>query len=94
MRGAVLCLGRARLPAVARGRAPLDGAGAHASALALAGKVRACLAARRVHPRIAVVATSGGQAERAGLEEFDATSLCDALDEMTDTLFRSVRSVV
>lgn len=60
----------------------------------LAEKMRVCLAARRVNPRIAVVATSGGDAERAWLKEFGAAYICDALEEVTDALFRSVRSVL
>ncbi|HXF66449.1 MAG TPA: hypothetical protein VNK67_07125, partial [Burkholderiales bacterium] len=60
----------------------------------LAEKMRVCLAARGVNPRIAVIATSGGDAERAWLKEFGAAYICDALDEVTDALFRSVRSVL
>ena len=58
----------------------------------LAGKMRICIAARAVNPRIAIVATSGSSAERVWLEEFGAAYVCDALDEMTEGLLRSVRS--
>ncbi|MBI4196021.1 MAG: cation:proton antiporter [Betaproteobacteria bacterium] len=58
----------------------------------LAVKMRVCIAARNVSPRIAVIATSGSDAERAWLKEFGAAYICDALDEVTDALFRSVRS--
>jgi len=58
----------------------------------LAGKMRICIAARAVNPRIAIVATSGSSAERVWLEEFGVAYVCDALDEMTEGLLRSVRS--
>ena len=58
----------------------------------LAGKMRICIAARAVNPRIAIIATSGSSAERVWLEEFGAAYVCDALDEMTEGLLRSVRS--
>jgi CPA2 family monovalent cation:H+ antiporter-2 len=58
----------------------------------LAEKMRICIAAREVNPRIAIVATSASDAERAWLHEFGAAFVCDALDEMTDALLRTVRS--
>jgi len=58
----------------------------------LADKMRICIAARAVNPRIAIVATSGSSAERVWLEEFGAAYVCDALDELTEGLLRSVRS--
>jgi CPA2 family monovalent cation:H+ antiporter-2 len=61
---------------------------------ALPEKIRICIAARSVNPRIAVVAIAGSDAERAWLEEFGASVVLDALDEMTDALVRSVRSAL
>jgi CPA2 family monovalent cation:H+ antiporter-2 len=57
----------------------------------LAEKMRICIAARQVNPRIAIVATSGSGAERAWLHEFGAAFVCDAIDEMTESLVRTVR---
>jgi CPA2 family monovalent cation:H+ antiporter-2 len=57
----------------------------------LTDKMRICIAARQVNPRIAIVATSGSGAERAWLHEFGAAFVCDAIDEMTETLVRTVR---
>jgi CPA2 family monovalent cation:H+ antiporter-2 len=58
---------------------------------ALAEKMQICIAARQVNPRIAIVATSGSGAERAWLHEFGAAFVCDAIDEMTESLVRTVR---
>jgi CPA2 family monovalent cation:H+ antiporter-2 len=60
----------------------------------LAGKMRICIAARQVNPRIAIVATSGSGAERAWLHEFGAAFVCDAIDEMTESLVRTVRGAL
>lgn len=57
-------------------------------------KMRACLAARQVHPRIAIVATAASAAEKAWLEEFGTAVVCDVLDEMADALLRSARSAL
>jgi CPA2 family monovalent cation:H+ antiporter-2 len=57
----------------------------------LAEKMQICIAARQVNPRIAIVATSGSGAERAWLREFGAAFVCDAIDEMTESLVRTVR---
>jgi len=53
--------------------------------------MRICIAAREVNPRIAIVATSGSRAERSWLHEFGAAFVCDAIDEMTESLVRTVR---
>ncbi|HTE15640.1 MAG TPA: NAD-binding protein, partial [Burkholderiales bacterium] len=58
----------------------------------LSEKMRICVAARAVNPRIAIVATAGSDGERIWLEEFGAAFVCDALDEMADLLLRSIRS--
>ena len=55
-------------------------------------KMRICIAAREVNPRIAIIATAESTADRVWLQEFGATYICDALDEMTAALLRSVRS--
>jgi CPA2 family monovalent cation:H+ antiporter-2 len=60
----------------------------------LAEKMRICIAARQVNPRIAIVATSGSGAERAWLHEFGAAFVCDAIDEMTESLVRTVRGAL
>ncbi len=58
----------------------------------LTEKMRICVAARGVSPRIAIVATADNDAERAWLEEFGAAFVCDVQDEMADLLLRSIRS--
>ena len=58
----------------------------------LTEKMRICIAARGVNPRIAIVATAGSDAERVWLEEFGAAFVCDVQDEMADLLLRSIRS--
>jgi CPA2 family monovalent cation:H+ antiporter-2 len=57
----------------------------------LAEKMQICVAARQANPRIAIVATSASGAERAWLHEFGAAFVCDAIDEMTESLVRTVR---
>jgi CPA2 family monovalent cation:H+ antiporter-2 len=61
---------------------------------ALHEKMRICIAAREVNPRVALAATAASEADRAWLEEFGATYVCDALDEIADALYRSVRSAL
>jgi CPA2 family monovalent cation:H+ antiporter-2 len=58
----------------------------------LPDKMRICIAARELNPRIAIVATAAGSTDRAWLHEFGVAYICDALDEMTDALLRSIRS--
>ncbi len=60
----------------------------------LADKMQICMAARQINPRIAIVATSGSGAERAWLHEFGAAFVCDAIDEMTESLVRTVRGAL
>jgi CPA2 family monovalent cation:H+ antiporter-2 len=60
--------------------------------VSLPEKMRICIAAREVNPRIAIIATAESTADRVWLQEFGATYICDALDEMTAALLRSVRS--
>jgi len=60
----------------------------------LSEKMRICIAAREVSPRIAIVAVAGSEAERAWLEEFGASVVIDPLDEMTDALLRSLRNAL
>ena len=56
-------------------------------------KMRICMAARRVNPRIAIVATAESSAERAWLNEFGA-SVVDAVDEMGEALLRAIRRIL
>lgn len=56
-------------------------------------KMRICMAARRVNPRIAIVATADSSAERAWLNEFGA-SVVDAVDEMGEALIRAIRRIL
>jgi CPA2 family monovalent cation:H+ antiporter-2 len=58
----------------------------------LPDKMRTCIAAREINPRIAIVATATGGTDRAWLHEFGVAYICDALDEMTEALLRSIRS--
>ena len=55
-------------------------------------KMRVCGAARTINPRIAIVATAAGDAERAWLQEFGATFTCDPLDEASDALLRAIHA--
>ena len=61
---------------------------------ALAEKMSICSAARLVNPRIAIVVTAANDAERAWLQEFGATFVCDALDGLTDAVVRSIRRAI
>jgi CPA2 family monovalent cation:H+ antiporter-2 len=62
--------------------------------ISLADKMRVCMAARDVNPRITIVATASSRAERVWLHEFGAAHVIDVVDEMTDSLFRSVRTAL
>jgi len=55
-------------------------------------KIRICGSARAVNPRIAIVATAVGEAERAWLHEFGAAFTCDPLDEASDALLRAIHA--
>ena len=57
-------------------------------------KMGICAAARRVNPRIAIVATADSAAERAWLREFGAAYVADVPAEMADSLARAVRRVL
>jgi CPA2 family monovalent cation:H+ antiporter-2 len=57
----------------------------------LADKMAICIAARRLSPRIRIIATAANSAERAWLHEFGVTSVAEALDGLTDSLTRSIR---
>jgi hypothetical protein len=57
----------------------------------LAEKMRICSAARRLNPRITILATSESEAERAWLQEFGVTVVSDMYDEMSTALARAVR---
>ena len=57
----------------------------------LAQKMRICIAARALNAHIVIIATADNAAERAWLQEFGVTQICDAVDEMTYSLMRAVR---
>jgi CPA2 family monovalent cation:H+ antiporter-2 len=57
-------------------------------------KMRVCMAAREVNPRIVLIAAADSPAERAWLEEFGAAYVCDTLDEGTEALMRSIRNAL
>ena len=60
----------------------------------LAESLRVCIAARRLAPRIAIVATARGEGERAWLHEFAATRVVDGTDEIAAALLRAVRDAL
>jgi hypothetical protein len=55
-------------------------------------KIRVCATARAINPRVAVVATGTGPAERAWLQEVGAGLVCDPLDEAGDALMRAIHA--
>jgi CPA2 family monovalent cation:H+ antiporter-2 len=57
-------------------------------------KVRICAAARRLNPRIAVVAPAENEAERAWLREFGAAYVADIHDEVAESLAHAVRKAL
>ena len=58
---------------------------------ALADKMSIVRAARELNPRIAIVVAAASSAERAWLDEFGATYICDALEGLTEAMVRSIR---
>jgi CPA2 family monovalent cation:H+ antiporter-2 len=60
----------------------------------LALKMRICSLARRLNPRISIIATAESEAERAWLREFGVAYVADVYDEMSDSLARAVRRVL
>ncbi len=61
---------------------------------ALHEKMRTCAIARRLNPRIAILATAESEAERAWLNEFGVQFVSSIHDEMSDALLRAVRRVL
>ena len=57
----------------------------------LADKMRVCMAARQVATHAVVIATASGATERAWLAEFGVAHICDAVDELSDSVLRAVR---
>jgi CPA2 family monovalent cation:H+ antiporter-2 len=57
----------------------------------LADKMRACMSARTLNARIAIIATASSSAERAWLHEFGAAYVHDLLDEASEALLSAVR---
>jgi CPA2 family monovalent cation:H+ antiporter-2 len=60
----------------------------------LPDKMRICTAARRLNPRIAIVATADSAAERAWLREFGVAFVADVYDEMSESLMGAVRRML
>jgi CPA2 family monovalent cation:H+ antiporter-2 len=60
----------------------------------LAVKMRICATARRLNPRISIIATADSAAERAWLREFGVAFVADVYDEMSESLMRAVRRVL
>jgi monovalent cation:H+ antiporter-2, CPA2 family len=50
--------------------------------------------ARKLNPRIAILATAESEAERAWLNEFGVQFVSSIHDEMSDALLRAVRRVL
>jgi len=57
-------------------------------------KMRVCIAARQVNPRISIIAISDSAAERAWLEEFGAALVYDALGEVSEALLAAIRRTI
>ena len=55
-------------------------------------KIRICVAAREVNPRVKIVAVAGGSGERAWLQEVGAVAVYDAFDEAAESLIRVIES--
>ena len=60
----------------------------------LAAKMRICTTARRLNPRIEIIASADSGAERAWLREFGVAYVADVYDEMTEAFVRAVRRVL
>jgi CPA2 family monovalent cation:H+ antiporter-2 len=60
----------------------------------LAEKMRICVAAREVNPRIEIVALADSQGERAWLLEFGAHYVLSAPDELSEALLRAIRGAL
>jgi CPA2 family monovalent cation:H+ antiporter-2 len=60
----------------------------------LAEKMRVCVAARQVNPRISIIAIAESAAERAWLEEFGAALVYDALGEVSEALLAAIRRTI
>jgi CPA2 family monovalent cation:H+ antiporter-2 len=57
-------------------------------------KMQICTTARRLNPRISIVATADSGAERAWLREFGVAFVADVYDEMSESLMRAVRRMI
>jgi CPA2 family monovalent cation:H+ antiporter-2 len=60
----------------------------------LAEKMRVCIAARQINPRISIIAIAESAAERAWLEEFGAALVYDALGEASEALLAAIRRTI
>jgi CPA2 family monovalent cation:H+ antiporter-2 len=61
---------------------------------ALNEKMRLCMAARELNPQVVIVAVAEHAGERAWLEEFGASYVADALEELAGALMRSIRAAL
>jgi CPA2 family monovalent cation:H+ antiporter-2 len=91
-RGVGAVYGDAAQPEVLRAAGLADAKMLVVTNAALMEKVRVCGAARAVSPRIAIVATAAGEAERAWLQEFGVAQTCDPLEEASDALLRAIHA--
>jgi len=57
----------------------------------LPDKMRICLAARDANPHVAVIAAATSGTEHAWLTEFGVSYVCDATDEIADSMLRAIR---
>ena len=57
-------------------------------------KMQICTTARRLNPRISIIATADSAAERAWLREFGVAFVADVYDEMSESLMRAVRRML
>jgi CPA2 family monovalent cation:H+ antiporter-2 len=60
----------------------------------LAEKMQVCMAVREVSNRAVLVTVAASGAERAWLEEFGAALVCDAMDEIGESLMRATRKAM
>jgi CPA2 family monovalent cation:H+ antiporter-2 len=91
-RGVGAVYGDAAQPEVLRAAGLADAKMIVVTNAALMEKMRVCSAARAVSPRIAIVATAAGEAERAWLQEFGVAHTCDPLEEASDALLRAIHA--
>jgi monovalent cation:H+ antiporter-2, CPA2 family len=60
----------------------------------LGEKMRVCIAARQINPRISIIGIASSAAERAWLEEFGAALVYNALGEASEALLAAIRRTI